>query len=100
MTIGVVFDDKAQLTNEALMRVLNPIGTARGLPNACYIDPADFALEQRRVFAEGWACIGFVKDVLKTSDLSVFHFASTPLLMARGTDDMVRISPFEVAASP
>jgi len=44
--MGVVFDDKAQLTNEALMRVLKPIGTARGLPNACYIDPADFALEQ------------------------------------------------------
>ena len=98
--MDVIFDDTPQLTNEALMRVLNPIGTARGLPTACYIDPADFALEQRRVFAEGWACIGFVKDVLKTSDLSVFHFASTPRLMARGSDDMVRSSPFEGAASP
>ena len=45
MTMGVVFDDKAQLTNEALMRVLKPIRMARGLPNACYIDPAVFALE-------------------------------------------------------
>ena len=38
--MGVVFDDTAQLTNDALMRVLKPIGAARGLPYACYIDPA------------------------------------------------------------
>ena len=44
--MGVVFDDTAQLTNDALMRVLKPIGAARGLPYACYIDPAVFALEQ------------------------------------------------------
>ena len=56
--MGVEFVDKAQLTNEALMRVLKPIGAARGLPYACYIDPAVFALEQRRVFAEGWVCQG------------------------------------------
>ena len=98
--MGVVFDDKAQLTNEAMMRVLKPIGAPRGLPYACYIDPADFALEQRRVFAEGWACIGFVKDVLKTGDLSVFDFAGMPLLMVRGTDDIVRIAPVDFAASP
>ena len=98
--MDVIFDDTPQLTNEALMRVLNPIGTARGLPNACYIDPAIFALEQRRVFAEGWACVGFVKDVLKTGDLSAFEFAGMPLLMVRGTDDIVRIAPFVLAASP
>ena len=82
------------------MRVLQPIETARGLPNACYIDPVVFALEQRRVFAEGWACIGFVKDMLKTGDLSVFDFAGMPRLMVRGTDYIVRIAPFYFEASP
>ena len=100
MTTDDMFDDIPQLTNEALMRALTPIGMARSLANACYIDPAIFALEQRPVFAEGWACVGFVKDVLKTGDLSAFEFAGMPLLMVRGTDDIVRIAPFVFAALP
>ena len=51
--MGIEFDVKAQQKNYELMRVLKPIGTARGLPNTCYIDPAVFTLEQRRGFADG-----------------------------------------------
>ena len=42
----------------------------------------------------------FVKAALKTGDLRVFGFAGMPLLMVRGTNDIVRIAPLVFAASP
>ena len=46
-----------------LRNVMSPIETANGLPNDCYVDAGMFQHEQDRVFRDGWAAIGFGKDI-------------------------------------
>ncbi len=91
MTMEPLIHDSFKLTAEALAQVLKPIETARGLPNACYIDRAAFALERERVFTEGWACAGFAMDAPEIGDLYPFEFAGMPLLMVRGDDNAIRV---------
>ena len=91
MNADSLFDDKLELNEEALRRVLSPIETAHGLPNACYANPTVFEIERRRVFAEGWACVGFVKDVPAAGGLYPFKFAGMPLLMVRRIDGAVGV---------
>src|SRR5437899_8690547 len=75
----------------ALERVIGPIETARGLPNAAYIDPAVFAAERDRVFARNWACIGFAKDIPQAGDLKPIVLFGRPMLMVRGAKGEVRV---------
>lgn len=91
MTTDSLFHDKLELDTESLRRTLNTIETANGLPNACYIDRAVYEVERQRVFAEGWACAGFAKDVPAAGDLYPIEFADMPLLMVRRTDGTVRV---------
>ena len=75
----------------ALERVIGPVETARGLPNAAYIDPAVFAAERDRVFARNWACIGFAKDIPQTGDLKPIELFGRPMLMVRDAQGEVRV---------
>jgi len=83
--------DLPKTTRTALSRVLQPIETARGLPNDCYTDPAVYALESARIFAGGWACAGFAHDVAAPGDLHPFEIAGMPLLMLRDGDGAIRV---------
>ncbi|SVA49101.1 uncharacterized protein METZ01_LOCUS101955, partial [marine metagenome] len=74
-----------------MKQVLEPIETARGLPNACYTEPASIEAEQRRLFGEGWVCAGFVTDVPSIGDLFPFEFSGLPLFMVRGVDSVIRV---------
>ena len=47
----------------AMEQVLEPIETARGLPNTCYPAATMMEIEQQRIFKDGWACVGFALDV-------------------------------------
>jgi len=91
MTRDLLEGRTPNLNEELLNRVLNPIETARGLPNACYTDETVLELERQRVFAGGWSCVGFAKDVPETGDLYPFEFAGMPLLMVRGRDGAVGV---------
>ena len=51
-----------------LAAVTQPVETARGLPNAFYIDPAVFEAEKKRVFFSNWAALSFAKDVSEPGD--------------------------------
>ena len=75
----------------ALERVIGPVETARGLPNAAYIDPAVFAAERERLFARNWACIGFAKDIPQTGDLKPIELFGRPMLMVRDAKGEVRV---------
>ena len=46
-----------------LANVQAPIETAKGLPNACYIDAALYQREKDTLFRDRWVAIGFGKDV-------------------------------------
>lgn len=75
----------------AMEQVLEPIETARGLPNACYTDAATIEIEQQRVFKDGWACVGFALDVPDRGDLFPIEFSGSQLLLTRNADDVVQV---------
>jgi len=83
--------DRHALLTEAFARVLKPIEQARGLPNSVYLDYSAHEQECARVFADGWACIGFAKDVPGPGDAFPVYFADRPLLMVRSKDETIRV---------
>ena len=44
---------------DEFVSVLQPIESAKGLPNSCYTDPVMFEIETKQIFASDWAAIGF-----------------------------------------
>ncbi len=74
-----------------LARVLEPVNSARGLPNAFYTDPALHEEEKKRLFAKGWPAIGFGKDVPEPGDAKPVSFLGIPLLLVRGRDGTLRV---------
>jgi choline monooxygenase len=74
-----------------LQRVMQPVASARGLPNPFYTDPAVFALERQKVFARNWCCIGFGKDVPDPGDVKPISFLGQPLLLARDRAGVIRV---------
>jgi phenylpropionate dioxygenase-like ring-hydroxylating dioxygenase large terminal subunit len=77
--------------HEILDQVMRPVATARGLPNPFYTDPEVFALEQRKVFAPNWCCVGFGKDVPNPGDVKPVSFLGQPLLIARDRQGVIRV---------
>ncbi|MEO0547999.1 MAG: aromatic ring-hydroxylating dioxygenase subunit alpha [Pseudomonadota bacterium] len=71
--------------------VLEPVATARGLPNACYTDQATHDMERQAVFFDNWAALAFGKDVPEQADAVPITFLGMPLLLVRGRDDVVRV---------
>jgi len=75
----------------AFTGVLEPVATARGLPNACYTDPATHDVEREAVFFKNWAALGFGKDVPEEADAVPITFLGMPLLLVRDRDNQVRV---------
>ena len=76
---------------DGLMAVDAPIGRARGLPNAAYTDGDVVALERRRLWRRGWACVGFASDVAEAGDARPVELAGAPLLLLRAKSGEVRV---------
>lgn len=74
-----------------LAAVTRPIGTARGLPNPFYTDPAVFEEEKKRVFFRNWAALGFTTDVPEPGDARPLGFLGQPLVMVRDRDGTLRV---------
>ena len=74
-----------------LAAVLNPIGRARGLPNAHYTDPAVHAEECAALLFSTWAGIGVASDVPEPGDARPVDFAGVPLLLLRDRAGQVRV---------
>ncbi len=75
----------------ALDAVLADVETARGLPNAHYVDPAMFEEERRKVLFANWAGIGFGKDVPEPGDAKPVDFLGVPLLLVRDETGTVHV---------
>ena len=80
-----------ELSVTELTQVLQPIETARGLPNACYTNEDVHKFERAQVFSQGWACAGFSIDAPNKGDLYPFEFAGLPLLLMRALDGALRV---------
>ena len=79
----------AHLTD--LSRVKGPLGTANGLPNAHYIDPAVFAEERDALLFGQWAGLAVAADVPEAGDAKPITFMGMPLLLLRDRNDQVRV---------
>ena len=79
----------AHLTD--LSRVKEPLGTANGLPNAHYIDPAVFAEERDALLFGQWAGLAVGADVPEAGDAKPITFMGMPLLLLRDRNDQVRV---------
>ncbi|MGI9407643.1 MAG: aromatic ring-hydroxylating oxygenase subunit alpha [Hyphomicrobiaceae bacterium] len=71
--------------------VMQPVETAHGLPNGFYADPDLYKQENKVVFHDNWACIGFGKDVPEAGDARPVRFLGTPLVMVRDQDGGLRV---------
>ena len=74
-----------------LAEVLQPVSTARGLPNAHYVDPNVFAEETKALLFAQWAGIGFAKDIPNAGDAMPIDFLGVPLLAVRDEDGNVGV---------
>jgi phenylpropionate dioxygenase-like ring-hydroxylating dioxygenase large terminal subunit len=79
----------AHLTD--LSRVKEPLGTANGLPNAHYIDPAVFAEERDALLFGQWAGLAVAADVPEAGDAKPITFMGMPLLLLRDRNDQLRV---------
>ena len=74
-----------------LDHVVKPVAEAKGLPNGFYTDPDIYEAEQKAVFAATWAGLSFASYVPEAGDAMPITFCGTPLMIARGHDDEVRV---------
>ena len=74
-----------------LDEVRNPVDTARGLPNAHYIDPDCFEVEKQKVLISGWAGLAVADDVPAIGDAKPVTFLGIPLLLIRDRTGQVRV---------
>ena len=79
------------MPQDCLAKVLNPIETAGGLPNAHYISDEMFDIERQKVLFDNWSGLGFAKDVGEPGDAMPIEFLGMPLLVVRARDDHVRV---------
>jgi choline monooxygenase len=63
----------------------------RALPLWCYTSPRFFQAEMERVFQPSWNLLERVDLVPSRGDFHALTFMTIPLLMARGSDDTVRV---------
>ena len=76
---------------DALNGVLQPVSTAKGLPNEFYTDQETFERERVDVFFKNWSAVAFGKDVPEAADAVPITFLGLPLLVVRDQDDEVRV---------
>ena len=81
----------SQIDTTTLDKVKAPIEQARGLPNAFYTDDDVFAAEQRVLFAQTWACIGFGIDVAEAGQVRPVEFLGQPLLLVRDKNMQLKV---------
>lgn len=91
MADGTTTWDVGGRLDAALERSCRPIGEAGGLPNRCYTDAGQFALEKKKLFDRGWSCIGFGKDLPHAGDAVPIDHLGTPLLALRDDDGEIRV---------
>ena len=75
----------------SLASVLHPIASANGLPNEYYIAADKYKEEQQRLFADGWAAVGFGKDVPAPGHVYPVDFMGIPLLLTRDKTNQVHV---------
>ena len=74
-----------------LSNVLAPIDSANGLPNECYVGADMHKHEENTLFRNGWAAIGFGKDIPNPGMVKPVTFLGIPMLMVRNKEGAVNV---------
>jgi phenylpropionate dioxygenase-like ring-hydroxylating dioxygenase large terminal subunit len=77
------------MTTKALLQDLAATD-GRALPPGLYRDPGILALEQQRIFARDWLCLGRAADIAKPGDYLAAAILDQPVVAVRGEDGVVR----------
>jgi choline monooxygenase len=80
-----------QLSESDFKAVTRESGLASGLPNYAYTSADFFALEQEKLFASTWTCIGNGCSVPRVGDLQPVGFLGQPLLMSRNRHGDIKV---------
>ena len=83
--------ETGKVPTHSLADVRRDISSARGLPNAHYVDPAVYEIEKHKLFFETWASVGFASDVPEAGDAVPVDYLGMPLLLLRDREDQVRV---------
>lgn len=67
-----------------------PLSRARTIPSAWYFDPGIAALENRRVFGDGWVMACRSDQVAQPGSFATLEIAGEPVLVVRGEDGVLR----------
>ena len=67
-----------------------PLAEARTIPASWYVDPQITDLERRTVFARSWQLVGRAEQVHKPGQYITWEIAGEPLLVVRGSDQILR----------
>lgn len=70
----------------SLTNVMQPVETARGLPNAHYISPEMYNRERETIFFKNWSAAAFASDAPRPGDAYPIDFVGMPLLLVRAKD--------------
>jgi len=57
----------------------------------CYIDPAIYELEQKRVFEKAWLFVAHASELGNAGDFRTTELAGQPVIAIRGVDDRIRV---------
>ncbi len=74
----------------ALARFSDTNGAVRGLPAAAYTSEAFLALENEKLFTNGWTFVGFAHELATRGDAVPVQVAGRPVLLLRGGDGEIR----------
>lgn len=91
MSEPVHLSRRERLRDPSLAAVSRPVAEARGLPNAWYTTPEALEDEFAQIFAAGWFCLGFAKDVPNPGDARPAEVLGRPLLMLRDRAGAIRV---------
>ncbi len=74
-----------------LEAVNEPIETANGLPNECYISKDYLNYEKNRIFCDKWTVIGVGSSIPKTGDAKPYNLLGIPLILMRDKEMKIRV---------
>jgi choline monooxygenase len=70
--------------------VIRPLAEARSLPPWCYSTLDFYKVEVEHIFLKTWNCVGHASRIREAGDCFSFDIAGIPLLIVRGSDNVVR----------
>ncbi len=72
-----------------LSSLIKDKNVVNGLPSAAYTDEKFLDLEANTVFAENWAFVGFVHELVKPGDILPVILAGKPIILVRNIKDEI-----------